>query len=113
MSYDTALLHDLYSSKNVTKFVKLVAYDIQGLPQETLEGVCTGGTINIDGKSSIRRSCSLTFVASENETIHSAYWGASTRFSLSIGLEHIKDTKDTEIIWFPMGWYIIATFSCV
>jgi hypothetical protein len=35
------------------------------LPIETIEGKITTGSINIDGSSAVRRSCSLTMVTND------------------------------------------------
>jgi hypothetical protein len=45
----------------------------------------TGGSINIDGASAVRRSCSLTMVA-QDFNYNDYYWGLNTKFKLEIGV---------------------------
>jgi hypothetical protein len=50
-------------------------------PIETIEGRVTAGSINIDGASAIRRTCSLTIIPKEVD-FSSYYWGLHTKFNL-------------------------------
>ena len=79
-------------------------------PIEAIEGRVTEGSINIDGDSSVRRTCSLTIVAKDfdyNEFI----WGLNTKIKIEIGLENIIDTRYPSIIWFKQGTYFISSFN--
>ena len=65
---DFDFLEQLNNQKLKKYFVKILVLDINENPIRTIEGrVQTGGSINIDGSSAIRRSCSLTFIAEEGE----------------------------------------------
>jgi hypothetical protein len=75
-----------------------------------IEGRVTGGSINIDGASAVRRTCSLTIVA-EGLAINNFYWGLNNKFKLEVGLKNFIDSKYPEIIWFPQGIYIINSFN--
>ena len=39
-------------------FAKIISLNVDEEPIEQIEGKVTGGSINIDGSSSVRRSCS-------------------------------------------------------
>lgn len=110
---DQNFLKQLYTSRNRTTHIKIISLDMNGAPQDRLEGIATGGTINIDGASSVRRSCSLTLVTSIDNPakFQDVFWGLSTEFKVYIGLENTVNTDYSSIIWFPMGHYLIATFS--
>ena len=52
----------------------------------------TQGSVNIDGSSAVRRTCSLSLIA-EDLNINDFYWGLKSKFKLEIGLrKNIKDT---------------------
>jgi hypothetical protein len=70
----------------------------------------TGGSLRVDGTSALRRTCSLTMVASE-VNISDYYWGLNTKFKLEIGVENTVNKNYEDIIWFPQGIYIITSFS--
>ena len=100
-------------------FARIASLDINENPIEFIEGKVTGGNINIDGDSAVRRTCSLTLV-SENVNIHDYYWGLRTKFKLEIGIRNQLDGEyaaDSElsyypdIVWFPQGFFIIVNFN--
>jgi len=44
--------------------------------------------------------------------INEYYWGLKTKFKCFIGLENRVDANYPNPIWFPMGTYLITSFSC-
>ena len=113
---DKEFLKDLAHYREKEIYVKIISYDNEGQPQDTLEGIATGGSINVDGASPVRRSCSLTLnikKEQEEETniFFNLYWAITTQFELFIGLRNLIDSRYDNIIWFPMGWYLISSFS--
>lgn len=103
---DLDFIKDLYRTREKTKYIKIITFDHSGFPLETLEGVATGGSISLDGKSAARRSCSLTFAAQR-----SADWALSTEFELFIGERNNINSSYPDIIWFPMGRYLISSLN--
>ena len=120
--YDSSLLDDdflisLYSQRTREIYARIISLDINELPVDRIEGKVTGGSINVDGDSAIRRSCSLTLVT-ENIDINEFYWGIKTKFKLEIGLknnltnEYEPDGKFyPDIVWFKGGTYLITSFN--
>lgn len=100
--------HDIYA--NITA----LSYNEQ--PIDQIQGKITTGSINIDGDSNIRRTCSLTLI-SENININDFYWGIKTKFKLDIGLhnhligEYSVTNGYPEVVWFPQGYYVISSFN--
>jgi hypothetical protein len=47
----------------------------------------TQGSINVDGVSAVRRTCSLSLIAHELN-INDFYWGLKSKFKLEIGLKN-------------------------
>ena len=43
-------------------YAKIIAFDINEIPIDQIEGKVTTGSINIDGNSAVRRTCSLTMI---------------------------------------------------
>lgn len=107
---DSDFLKKLDECRNKTVYAKIISLTIEEFPREEIVGQVTAGTINIDGTSSVRRTCSLSMVANDIN-LNSFYWGLSSKFKLFIGLENKINSFYPEIIWFPQGTYVITNFS--
>lgn len=121
---DKEFLNLLDANRERETYARIVALSFQEEPLEQIEGRVTQGTINVDGNSAVRRTCSLTLVA-QDLNINDFYWGLKSKFKLEVGIRNtIKDvvyndqTGETwgskypqDIIWFPQGIYIITTFN--
>jgi len=119
---DLALLDDefvvaLLEQRQRELYARVISLTVDEEPIEYIEGKVTSGSINIDGNSSVRRSCSLSLIA-EDVNITDYYWGLNTKFKLFIGLKNnltnefsSKDSIYPEIVWFPQGTYVISSFS--
>lgn len=110
MRYDSDFLKKLDKERNRVIYAKVIALTFQETPVESIEGRITGGTINIDGSSAVRRTCSLT-IAAQDFNISDYYWGLNTKFELQIGVENHVDSNYPDIIWFKQGIYVITSFS--
>ena len=80
------------------------------MPIELIEGKVTSGSINIDGASAIRRTCSLSLIA-KDLNINDIYWGVQNKFKLEVGIKNFIDLDYPEIVWFPQGIYVITGFN--
>ena len=107
---DDEFLKELYRHREKEIFAKVIALTLQNDPIEEIQGQITGGSISLDGASNVRRSCSLSLVA-KDLNINQYYWGLKTRFRLFIGLRNTVGWNYDEIIWFPMGVYVISAFN--
>lgn len=114
---DEEFLIALQEQKNRTLYARVTALDINELPIEYIQGYVQSGNINIDGSSSVRRTCNLTMVAEELD-IQEVYWGVQSKIKLEIGLKNDLDDgygvnggKYPEIIWFPQGIYLLTNFT--
>lgn len=110
MHYDKEFLLQLDKNKNKTIYAKIIALKFDESPIETIEGRVTQGSINIDGSSAVRRSCSLTMVA-QNFQYNDFYWGLNTKFKLEIGIANFINSSYPDIIWFNQGIYLITSFN--
>lgn len=107
---DVDFINNLLCQTEREIFARVTVLTQDELPIEFIEGKATGGSINVDGKSAIRRSCSLTMVA-EDLFINNVYWGLQNKFKLEIGIKNNIEDKYNDIIWFPQGIYAITNFD--
>lgn len=95
-------------------FVKLEVLTWSEEPIKEIQGVLTGGSISINGKSAVRRTCTLNFITADNAI--EDYIQLDTKFRLFVGLKNylpIKYKNLGEILWFKQGIYVFtkASFS--
>jgi hypothetical protein len=79
MLYDRDFLLKLDKEKNKTIYARVTALTLSESHIETIEGRVTGGSINLDGASALRRTCSLTIVGQDFD-YNDYYWGLNTKF---------------------------------
>lgn len=108
-SYKDFLL-ELDKHRNKVIYARITSLKFDETPRESIEGRVTQGSINLDGASALRRSCSLTMVA-ENFYYDDYLWGLNTKFKLEIGVENSINPRYPDIIWFNQGIYLIASFN--
>jgi hypothetical protein len=63
---DTAFLKALDLSRDKTVYIRLIALDNEDCPCDEITGRATGGSVNIDGKSAVRRTCSLSLITDDS-----------------------------------------------
>lgn len=107
---DKDFLRELDQNREREVFAKIVSLDYNENPIEEITGRVSSGTVSIDGSSSVRRSCSLGLIARELN-IHDFYWGLTTKFKLYSGLKNNINPKYPDIIWFPLGMFVISSFN--
>ena len=105
-------LLELEKDRNREVYARIILLDVNELPIEEIEGKVVSGSINIDGTSVVRRTCSLQLV-SNNINIHDFYWGVKNKFKLEVGLLNVINNEYPDIIWFKQGIYVITAFSAV
>ena len=92
-----------------SKYVRIISLSNDDIERERIEGICSGGSINLDGASAVRRTCSLTInVADPTIPINDAYWGFNNKFKVEQG---IKDEITDIIKWYSMGTYVVNSYS--
>jgi hypothetical protein len=99
LQYDKDFLSKLDRCKNKIIYARITALQFDETPIEYIEGRVTQGSINIDGDSAVRRTCSLSLVA-QNFNYNDYYWGLNTKFKLEVGLKNSVDSLYPDIIWF-------------
>ena len=107
---DKDFLRELDQNREREVFAKIISLNYDESPIEEITGRVSSGSANIDGSSSVRRSCSLSLIAQELN-IHDFYWGLTTKFKLYVGLKNDINLTYPNIIWFPLGTYVISSFN--
>ena len=62
---DEDFLHELDLYHHHHTWAKIVSLDFNEYPLEEISGKVSAGSINIDGNSAVRRTCSLTLLSDE------------------------------------------------
>lgn len=110
-------LYELDKTKTRTVYARVILLNFDESPIETIEGKITSGSINVDGASAVRRTCSFSMIASVIDT--SAYnWGLHSKFSFEVGLENpfFGDPASPygtqpQIVWFKQGIFVCTSYS--
>ena len=100
---------DNYTQREV--YAKIVSLTWDEYAIEEITGNIVSGTINVDGSSTTRRTCSLSILADQNAQFTQVEWGLNTKFAVLIGLRNFVDKSLPDIIWFQQGVFIITSFS--
>ena len=103
-------LYNLNQDRYKEIYAKIISLSFDEKPLEQIEGRVTSGSINIDGTSTVRRTCNLTLIA-KDVNITDFYWGVSNKFTLEIGLKNNINKEYPNIIWFKQGIYVITSFN--
>ena len=110
--YDKAFLKQLDLERNKTQYIKITVLDWEDFPIQSINGYTTGGNLNLNGNSSIRRTGSLSMIS-----IDSAYSitdirnivSINKRIKVEIGfLNQTGSYREHNIFWFNQGIYIIG-----
>ena len=107
---DKEFLYNLNQDRHKEIYAKIISLTFDEKPLEQIEGRVSSGSINIDGTSTVRRTCNLTLIA-KDVNITDFYWGVSNKFTLEIGLKNNINKDYPNIIWFKQGIYVITSFN--
>lgn len=109
---DTPFLTEVIKQKLKTTYAKIIVLDKHELPIDSIEGRITTGSLNINGSSAVRRTGSLTFVASEEEDMSITdvkhLLSMNKRIKILLGMDNNVDSHYDSRIWFPLGTYVIT-----
>lgn len=95
--------------------VKLTLLNWDEEPIRDIQGLVTGGSLNIDGSSSMRRTANISLVVADNTAAYDDLdnlFSINKKIYLEIGLFNTTEYyNDYPIIWFPQGLFIIDSMS--
>ena len=97
------------------EFAKITILNWQERPIEDIQGKVSSGTLNINGNSSLRRTCNLTILIDENNSNITSVKNSlsiNKKIKLDIGIKNnTSQYSEYDIVWFPLGTYIISSVS--
>lgn len=109
---DASFLKLLDQTINKFYWVKIEVLDLDERPIQSIEGrIMPGSTISIDGDSAVRRTCSLTFVADEEENDLENLdnlLSINKKIKVYTGIKNDIDNRYDDIIWFKQGIFVIT-----
>lgn len=113
---DSAFLKEIDHLKIREYYFKAISLDFTSEREiDSVEGLIKNGTINVDGSSAIRRTASLSVFCNTEEKdmrYFKQFFGITKKINLEIGIANLtKRYQEHEILWFPMGLYIITGAS--
>ena len=113
---DSAFLKEIDKMRIKEQYVKITVLNFQEQPIQEIQGKILSGNLNLDGRSSIRRTCNLTMIAdaiSNNLTsIDKTVISINKKIRLEVGfLNTTYRYRENNILWFPLGVYVIANSS--
>lgn len=110
---DKAFLKKLDFNRNKEVYVKIVSLNWDEDPIAEITSNVASGSISVDNKSSVRRTCNITLVTNtETARVDEANWTLRTKFKVYVGIENTVDDRYENMIWFPQGTFVITSFSC-
>ena len=110
---DSSFLKFFDSQRIKEQYVKIIILTFNEKPIKAIEGRVTGGNLNLDGNSSVRRTCNLSLVTEEKEndlTNIDNLFSINKKCNIEIGfLNNTGYYKDYQYIWFPLGIFVIGS----
>ena len=112
---NNSFLLNLAQEHNSEQFVKITVLNFNEKPIKEIQGKVSGGNLNLDGNSAIRRTGNLTtyiedYVASYIEI--GGLFSLNKKIKIEIGLTNNTNLyKEYPILWFPMGIFVIMNLS--
>lgn len=107
---DKNFLAQLDQQRMKKTYAKIILLTWEEEPVCEIQGKITKGSINIDGTSAVRRTCSLTMVSPDVD-MSNTYWALKNKFKLEIGVENNINSCYPNICWFKQGIFCFASLS--
>lgn len=106
---DNILLEKLVNEKIQTTYAKIITYSFDEKPLSSIEGRVSGGSIQANGASAVRRTLSLSMVAKpEIANIENLDNEIAINKKVKV---YIGRLVENEIMWFNCGFYVISSAS--
>ena len=113
---DDIFLQEVNNSQIQEQFVKITVLDWIERPIKEVQGIVTGGSLNLNGSSSMRRTCNLSvYIENEegaNVTELDNLFALNKKIYLEVGYLNLYNKyTEYDIIWFPLGVFVIGNPS--
>ena len=97
------------------QFAKITVLDWAENPVQDITGIVTGGNLSVDASSAVRRTCNLNVFIKDAEislTNVNHFLSLNKKVKVEIGFKNTTEYyKDYDIIWYPIGTYVIINPS--
>ena len=115
-SSDKSFLELIDNEHLKEQFVKITVLDWKERPIQEVQGIVTGGNLNLDGNSNVRRtvnlSCYIDKEENANITSLDNLFSINKKMYLEIGYVNTTDQYTKyEKIWFPQGTFVMIAPS--
>ena len=115
-SKDNDFLLKVQKQRIREEFVKIVILDWLEHPIKEIQGIVSGGSLSLNGKSAIRRTCTLNAVLADNQftniTDAKNLFSINKKIYLEIGIKNsTEEYTEYDIIWFPQGTFVMQNPS--
>lgn len=108
---DPAFLKKVDESTFKEQYVKIIVLDWQEYPIAEIQGSISGGSINLDGSSAVRRSGSLTFLCEDdyyNVLDVNNLISINKKIKIEVGYTNtFGEYEEYDTLWFPQGVFVI------
>lgn len=112
---DNDFLLQLAEYPNQEQIVKITALNFNERPIKSIEGQIQSGSINIDGKSAVRRTANLNVIVQDKDAAFMKKGGIfsqNKKVKIEIGIKNpFNKYSEYPILWFPQGVYAIVGIS--
>lgn len=113
---DPYFLYTVDNLKLKKQFVKITLLDWDENPIQEIQGLVTGGNMNLDGNSAMRRNCNLSAFISKahlaNVTNVNNLFSINKKVYIEIGFENTTNQyTEYSMIWYPQGTFVIINPS--
>ena len=110
---DSEFLKKIDKQKIKEQYAKITVLDWLENPIQEIEGIVTGGNINLDGKSAQRRTMNLSVYVDDigytGVTSIDNLISLNKKVKVAIGIKNItKQYQQYEILWFPQGVFVMT-----
>ena len=115
-SNDKDFLEQINNEHLKERYVKITILNWLEEPIQEIQGIVTGGNLNLDGNSNVRRttnlSCYIDKAENANVTNLDNLFSINKKMFLEIGYLNMTDKYiENKIIWFPQGIFVMITPS--
>jgi len=111
---DSVFLKELDNLRIKEQYVRLTILTWGEEPIVEIQGKATSGSLNLDGNSSLRRTSNFSMFAEEQEndlTNIDQNLSINRKLKLELGFKNEINPKYGDIVWFPLGIFVIAAVS--
>ena len=111
---DSVFLKELDNLRIKEQYVRLTILTWREEPIVEIQGKATSGSLNLDGNSSLRRTSNFSMFAEEQEndlTNIDQNLSINRKLKLELGFKNEINPKYGDIVWFPLGIFVIAEVS--